>query len=129
MNRRRILSVAIVALGLIALVICQTLLRKHITGSSGAAWFDAGCPDDDQAGAANCAAVLQSPYSYFPPKHPDEPPGRPHVPAAFLGVLYYSALLVWFIAIGIAGAVTYANTSAATFLHRSRARRFRLLPP
>lgn len=100
MKRGRILSIVAVALSFAAMVISQNLLRKHVTGTSGSAWFDAGCWDDAPPGGANCAAVLASPYGYFPPKFPDEPAGRGHLPVAFLGLLYYSALFVWFIGVG-----------------------------
>ena len=83
-----------------AAFISYKLLAKHVTNSSGSAWFDAGCSDDPQPGGANCAAVLASPYSYFPPKKESDPPNLPHVPVAFLGLVYYSALAVWTAGIG-----------------------------
>ncbi|MCH7808765.1 MAG: thioredoxin domain-containing protein [Planctomycetes bacterium] len=106
MFRSTILPIAVVVLSLVAARISTALLDKHITGSSGATWFDAGCSDDAAAGAPDCAAVLASPYSYFPAKFPTrhadryKPDGRPHVPVALLGLVYYSVLGVWFIGVG-----------------------------
>lgn len=84
----------------IAVIICYQLVLKHVTGTAGPGWFEAGCSDTAAPGAANCAAVLASPYSSIPPKYDGEPPGRLHVPVAFLGLVYYSALLIWLIGIG-----------------------------
>lgn len=96
---RVIQGVAILAC-LAAAVVSYHLVLKHVMGSSGAAWFEAGCADKPVPGGANCAAVLASPYSYFPPKKPDEHDGGLHLPVAFLGLVYYSALLMWMIGIG-----------------------------
>jgi protein-disulfide isomerase/uncharacterized membrane protein len=83
------------------------LLAKHVTGSSGSAWFEAGCGGGQEHGtragsskAADCAAVLASPHSYWPPKKANEPPGTPHVPVAFLGLMYFTVLGVWLIGVG-----------------------------
>lgn len=85
---------------LIATLICHQLLLKHVTGSASAAWFDLGCSDKQGAGSADCGAVLASPYSYFPPKHANEPPNQPHIPVAFIGLLYYSTMFVWLVGVG-----------------------------
>jgi uncharacterized membrane protein len=85
---------------LAAAVISDQLLLKHVTGSAEAKWFDAGCGEQAEGRAADCAAVLASPYSYFPPKRGEQPDGRPHVPVALLGLFYYSALFVWLLGVG-----------------------------
>ena len=100
MRTGKVATVVAVVFAVTAAVLCYKLLSKHITGSSGSAWFDAGCSDRGGAGGADCAAVLASPYSYWPPKKPAEPPGKPHIPVAFLGMVYYSVLAVWMIGIG-----------------------------
>ena len=100
MRRGTVIEVVAAVLCFAAAVISYNLVLKHVTGSSGAAWFEAGCSDKPAGGGANCAAVLASPYSYFPPKMSKEPDGRPHLPVAFLGLFYYSALLTWIIGIG-----------------------------
>jgi uncharacterized membrane protein len=100
MRRGTVLQVVAAVLCFAAAVVSYNLVLKHVTGSSGAAWFEAGCSDKPSPGGANCAAVLASPYSYFPPKMSKEPDGRPHLPVAFLGLFYYSALLTWIIGIG-----------------------------
>lgn len=87
-------------LALAAAFICNNLLNKHITGSSGVSWFEAGCSDQTGPGKANCAKVLASPYSYFPPKWPDKPDGAWRLPTAFLGLVYYSTVFVWLIGVG-----------------------------
>lgn len=100
MRRGTTIEVVAAILCFAAAVISYNLVLKHVTGASGAAWFEAGCRDKPDAGGANCAAVLASPYSYFPPKRSTEPDGMPHLPVAFLGLFYYSALLTWIIGIG-----------------------------
>jgi uncharacterized membrane protein len=79
------------------------LLRKHLTGTSGYAWFEAGCPVDSPESKVSCAAVLKSPYSYWPVKKPaatGSPAAAEGYPVAFLGIVYYSMLFVWFVGIG-----------------------------
>ncbi len=99
--RVRTIQAVTFLLCLAAAVISYKLLAKHVTGSSGSAWFDAGCrAASEEAGGADCQAVLESPYSYFPPKREGEPPGRPHTPVALYGLLYYSALGIWVAGIG-----------------------------
>ncbi|MFQ5495679.1 MAG: vitamin K epoxide reductase family protein, partial [Phycisphaerae bacterium] len=101
MKLSKMVSLAAVLLAAAAAVLCYHLLVKHVTGSSGAAWFDAGCRDaGEKGGGADCAAVLASPYSYWPPKRVDEAPNTPHIPVAFLGLVYYSVLGVWLIGVG-----------------------------
>jgi len=103
MLKRKILTIGALVLSLVAVEISANLLDKHISGSSGSSWFEAGCASDEtQTGGANCARVLASRFSYFPPK-PEDPEVRdrvPRVPAAFLGLVYYTILVVWFIGIG-----------------------------
>ncbi len=82
------------------MVVCSNLLNKHVSGTQGPSWFESGCSEDAKEGEADCAAVLASPYSYYPPKMSDEPDGKPHIPVAFFGLVYYSAILIWFIGIG-----------------------------
>ncbi len=100
MSRATILQFLAVALCAAAAFVSHKLLTKHVTGSSGSTWFEAGCTPGDETGGADCAAVLTSPHSYWPPKKTGEPPGTPHVPVAFLGLVYYSALGVWLIGVG-----------------------------
>lgn len=99
MSKSSILTIIAVVLGLSAAKISLNLMQKHITGSSGEGWFEAGCADEE-SGGPSCGAVLASRYGYFPPKHDDEPEGTRHVPAAFLGVAYYTALVIWLIGVG-----------------------------
>ena len=96
--RTKTLSFLIVVFSALAAVACYNLLQKHISGTPGPSWFEAGCSDRD-AGSVSCAAVLRSPYSLFPPKRADEPPGTQHVPVAFLGLVYYTTLAIWFVGI------------------------------
>jgi len=72
-----------------------------VTGTSSQSWFEAGCAEDAVLPRANCDAVLATPYSYFPPIRESERAGSWHVPAALLGLMYYSALLVWNIGVGV----------------------------
>lgn len=101
MHEMRWASVLAIVLSVAAAVVCHELLDTHLTGSSGSAWFEAGCSQTDEKGGSNCTAVLASPYSYWPPKKENEPEGTLHVPVAFVGLIYYSALAVWFLGVGI----------------------------
>ncbi len=96
---KTIQAIAIVV-ALTATVISFKLLQKHLTGSSGSSWFDAGCGDGREGSNANCAAVLASPYSYWPPKKPEVPNTRGHLPVAFLGLVYYSTMSIWLLGVG-----------------------------
>src|SRR4029077_13744684 len=59
------------------------------------AWFELGCSAKPGGAAAGCAKVLASQYSYFP--------GLPHIPVAFIGLMYYSTLLAWLVGVGRPG--------------------------
>ena len=86
---------------LVASVVCYQLVLRHVTGLSGPAWFELGCSDKPGGAAAGCTEVLASPYSYFPPKHgKNAPAGLPHIPVAFIGLMYYSTLLAWLVGVG-----------------------------
>lgn len=98
--KARVLSAALFVLAAFAAFICYHLTIKHVVGSSGASWFEAGCSDSAEPGAANCAAVLASPYAYFPPKH-DPGSGRLHIPVALLGLMYYTTVAIWAIGVGV----------------------------
>ncbi len=100
MSIRRVSHVAAVVFSLASAVVSYQLLVKHVSGSAAAGWFEAGCQEDTSPGAANCAAVLASPYSYFPPKTSDPADRRPRLPVAFLGLAYYSSLAVWLLGVG-----------------------------
>jgi len=100
MNRWTVLQVVTLVLGLVAAVISFNLLAKHLSGSSGSAWFESGCSDREGPGAANCAAVLASRYGTWPARRDSEPEGTPHIPVAFLGLIYYTALAIWITGVG-----------------------------
>lgn len=100
MWRRTFTLVVSVILCIVAALISYELLAKHITGTSGPGWFEAGCTADDESGGANCAAVLAGPHAYWPPKRPGEAAGTPHIPVAFLGLIYFATLAVWLIGVG-----------------------------
>lgn len=100
MSRWGILQVVALVLSVAAAVISYQLLLKHVTGSASASWFDAGCGDGVGGGQSECEAVLASPHSYFPPKFADKPDGRPHIPVALLGLIYYSTIFVWLLGVG-----------------------------
>lgn len=97
MTKGAIATALAIVFSLLAATVCYQLLQKH-AGQSTAGWFEAGC--SEASGGADCAAVLQSPYAYLPPKHPGEGPGKAHIPSAFLGLVYYSMLAVWLMGVG-----------------------------
>lgn len=99
MTRARIIHGLAIAMSIAAAFICLELLNKHVGGTPTARWFDAGCSDSATPGSANCAAVLASPYSYFPARSPSGE-GRGGLPVAFLGLTYYTILTLWLLGIG-----------------------------
>jgi uncharacterized membrane protein len=99
MTKGNVLTAGAVILSLLAVVVSFNLLARHMTGTGGPAWFDAGCSDDPNS-AANCGAVLASPYAYWPVKHEGADDQTKHLPVALLGLFYYSALAVWFLTVG-----------------------------
>ncbi|MHC4695716.1 MAG: vitamin K epoxide reductase family protein [Planctomycetota bacterium] len=100
MTKWTLVQVFAVLLAFAAAVISFNLLAKHLGGSSGPAWFAAGCSEDDQGRGADCAAVLASRYASLPFRKETDPPGAIYTPVAFLGLIYYSTLIIWLIAIG-----------------------------
>ncbi len=99
MKKSNIIEWASVVLALSALVISYNLLQKHLTGSFAIGLFDMGCAASEEKGAADCAAVLDSPWSYWPPRV-GENKDKGGVPVALLGLVYYSVLSVWLIGVG-----------------------------
>ncbi|MCH7872131.1 MAG: thioredoxin domain-containing protein [Planctomycetes bacterium] len=99
MRQSKVIPVLAVLFCATAALLSFHLLAIHLDGTPRPAWFVAGCSEDSTLGS-DCAAVLASPYSYWPPKTSNEPDGRPHVPVALLGLLYYSVLTVWLIGVG-----------------------------
>jgi uncharacterized membrane protein len=79
------------------------LLQKHMTGKTGISLFEAGCEVGGDTGNVSCAKVLQSPYAVWPHVRGNEDAEaiRKKVPVAFLGLIYYLALAVWFIGVGL----------------------------
>lgn len=102
-KRSKVALVVAIACSFFAAIVCYYLLGQHVGGDAGPSWFASACADDTAAdgGGANCAAVLASPYSYFPARTSDESDGKPRVPVAFLGMVYYSCLFVWLVCIGV----------------------------
>jgi len=100
MTRSAILQTIALLVALAAAFISFSLLAKHLSGTSGAAWFEAGCGPGMEGSSVSCDAVLASPYAYLPFKREGEPPNTPHIPVAFMGLVYYSAIVVWMIGVG-----------------------------
>ena len=99
MTKSTILQIIAVTLSLMAAYVSLNLLAKHVKGSSGVAWFDAGCASD-QEGGADCEAVMKSKYGAYPFAKDDDPENAPRIPVALLGLFYYSAMAIWLIGIG-----------------------------
>lgn len=97
MSKGRIILVTAIVCSLGAAYVSYTLLLVHVTGKSDASWFDFGCSDEAGPGSANCAVALASPYSYFPPR---TGAGKGGLPVAFLGLVYYTVLGIWFVGVG-----------------------------
>ena len=90
-------------LSLLAAGISFLLLQKHMTGKAGISLFEAGCEVGGDTGNVSCAKVLQSPYAVWPHVRGNEDAAaiRKKVPVAFLGLIYYLALAVWFVGVGL----------------------------
>ncbi len=99
MKKSAIIEWVSVVLALAALVVSYNLLQKHLTGSFAMGMFDMGCSASQEKGAADCAAVLASPWSYWPPRV-GENNDKGGVPVALLGLVYYSVLSIWLIGVG-----------------------------
>ncbi len=108
MLRRTLPQGLAIVFALMAAYFSFNLLVKHIRGASGLSWFEATCEaGGSESGGANCDAVLATPFSYLPPKYEGDPPDKYvfggigfQFPAAFLGMVYYSGLALWFVGIG-----------------------------
>lgn len=99
-RKLRAVHIASIGFAVAASWICYHLLIEHLTGTSDSRLFAALCGDTGDGGGADCASVLRSDYGYFPPRRPGDPDGQPRVPAALLGLVYYSTLAVWLIGVG-----------------------------
>ena len=100
MTRSAFLQTLAIVIALAAAFVSFNLLAKHLSGTTGATWFEAGCSPQSEGSRVSCAAVLASPYAYLPFKRDGDPQGTPHVPVAFAGLLYYSVIAVWLIGVG-----------------------------
>ncbi len=100
MTKRTVVHVLAVLFAFAAANISFNLLVKHLGGTPGPGWFQAGCNENEAGGGANCAAVLASRYASFPFKKDTDPPDTVYIPVALFGLVYYSALVVWLIGIG-----------------------------
>jgi protein-disulfide isomerase/uncharacterized membrane protein len=99
MTRSTLLQLVAVVLSLSAAYVSFKLLVKHVKGSSGVGWFDAGCASEEEGGA-DCDAVIKSKYGSFPFAEEGDPEDKPRIPVAFFGLLYYSCIAVWLLGIG-----------------------------
>ena len=97
------IQILVLILSLLAAGISSLLLQKHMTGKAGISLFEAGCEVGGDTGNVSCAKVLQSPYAVWPHVRGNEDAEaiRKKVPVAFLGLIYYLALAVWFIGVGL----------------------------
>ncbi len=99
MKKSAIIEWTSIVLALAALVVSYNLLQKHLTGSFAMGIFDVGCSASEEKGTADCAAVLASPWSYWPPRVGTNK-DKGGVPVALLGLVYYAALSIWLIGVG-----------------------------
>jgi hypothetical protein len=101
--KRISIQILVLMLSLLAAGISSLLLQKHMTGKAGISLFEAGCEVGGDTGNVSCAKVLQSPYAVWPYLRGNEDAAaiRKTVPVAFLGLIYYLALAIWFIGVGL----------------------------
>jgi protein-disulfide isomerase/uncharacterized membrane protein len=116
MNRSRYVLIGVVLLAFAGAYISYNLLVKHEMKRTGLSWFDEVCEADDPAvSQRSCDEVVASPWGTFPPiprgtptadqEKPQAVPGLPGVtlkprPVALFGMMYFSVLAAWYIAIG-----------------------------
>jgi len=105
-----VLLLAIV-LSLVGVYLSFNLLAKHYAKSTGLGWFDAVCEGTEQS-SRSCDQVLASDYGLFPAVRADTPIEQKYAPVAvgFLrlrprpvalyGMMYFSVLAGWYLAIG-----------------------------
>lgn len=103
MMRLYLADKAAVLVGLLAALISYQLLRAHVAGTTSGSLIDPGCTLAAFGDRANCAAVLSSPYAYIPPRQEGRQGRMISMPAAFLGLVYYAVITVWFLGIGQPG--------------------------
>ena len=97
--RKRVVQLLAILFALVAAYLSYELLRKHMTGATNVAWFEAACTASGD-GADSCDAALASKWAFWPPVRESDPPDKGRLPVAFLGLIYYVALLFWFLGIG-----------------------------
>lgn len=97
--KRIVLQIVAIVLSVAAAVISLQLVVKHVQGDTGIGWFDAGCASEE-AGGADCEAVIKSKYGSFPFVDEADAEGVVRIPVALLGFFYYSSIAVWLIGVG-----------------------------
>jgi len=80
---------ALVLLSLTGMFASGVLLYEHLFASPGQAWQAAACGESAEGGVSNCEQVIHSRWGKML-----------GMPTAFWGLLYYSALTLWFLFIG-----------------------------
>ncbi len=93
------LAIALVA-SLAGFFLSEKLLSKHMHFGPTPEWMSALCESGEEGGRS-CDAVLSSRWGMFPPLPADgSDDGRGRLPVALIGMGYFSAMLVWFLAVG-----------------------------
>jgi len=112
MRRTWPLLLTAVLLSLVGAYVSYNLLATHYTNETGLAWFDEVCEGGEES-ARSCDKVLASDYGTFPAAPADARPEekykavsvlglfemRPR-PVALFGLMYFSVLAAWYLAIG-----------------------------
>lgn len=96
---------AAIALSFVGVYLSGVLLGKHMHVPGAPAFLNSLC--ESESGNLSCDAVLNSRWGVFPPK-PEEgqesidkdAPEPVRIPVAYLGMAYYTVLLVWYVAVG-----------------------------
>ena len=113
--RLKVVWVLAVLLALAGAGISYNLLVKHVSKSTGISWFDTTCESgDDNAGSRSCDTVMASPWGTLPPVPADVPAEKRYEPrsvlglfsirprpSALFGLMYFSAMAWWYLAIGV----------------------------
>ncbi len=99
MKRTWILLFVAVMLCCGGIYLSDQLLAKHMHIPGMRSWVEEVC-ESSASPAISCDAVLASRWGVFPPIREGDPQNKNRLPMAFIGMAYFTALLVWFLAVG-----------------------------
>ncbi len=88
-----------IAAAVSGMYLSYTLLAKHMHFSGAPDWLSAMC-ESGESGNISCDTVLASDFGMFPPIREGDPKDKFRVPVALIGLMYFTAMFVWLLAVG-----------------------------